>query len=121
MINKNKNKNKNMKIIVFKTQWTYKEFKDILRDEEFSLKKYWFKRVIFWNILNSHWKIQYKTAEKLLIIYNDYYKSKRRLDTLFLEDKLLNYKVDTRKVFFEYVDDNNYTLFNFIDEVLSLA
>jgi len=110
-----------MKKIVFKTQKIYKEFKDILIDENISLKKYWFKRVIFWNIINSNWKIQYKTAEKLLKIYNDYYESKRRLETLFLEDKLLNNKTSGRKVFFEYIDDKNYTLFNFIDEVLSLA
>ena len=106
---------------VFKTKEIYIEFKNILDDNNFSLKKYWFKRVVFWNTIRASWKIQYKTAEKLLIIYNNYYKSKRRLETLFIEDKLLNYKVSTKKVFFEYINDDNFTLFNFIDEILSLS
>jgi len=108
--------------IIFKTRRIFKEFEDIFNNENFTLKRHWIKRVVFWKTINSKWNIQYKTAKKLLDIYNEYYNLHKKIESIFIKEKILNYQKNVwREVIFEYIDDWNYSLFKFIDEILALA
>lgn len=107
--------------IIFKTRKIYKEFEDIFNNENFTLKRHWIKRVVFWSTIKSKWNIQYKTAKKLLDIYNEYYSWNKKIENIFNIENILKYKKTQREVVFEYIDDWNHTLFKFIDEILALA
>lgn len=109
-----------MKTNIFVTKEVYNNFLEILNNLIFTLKKYWIKRVRLENILNTNWKIQYKTANTLLMIYNDYYKENLTIEDIFHEKYLINYK-KSKKISFEFSNDNWFTFMDgFIDEILSI-
>lgn len=108
-----------MKNTIFKNEEIYNDFSRILWNTKFWLKKYWFKRVEFEKKLLTIWKIQRKTALKLLKVYNDYYNLDLKLNNVFKTNKLLN-KKEKLEVNFTFVNDWNSGLFNVVDNILSL-
>jgi len=108
-----------VKNTIFKTEEVYNNFSIILLNNKFWLKKYWFKRVEFEKILNTSWKIQYKTSLKLLKVYNDYYNLELNVNNLFKKKKILN-KKQKLELNFTFIDDWKDSLYKVIDNVLSL-
>lgn len=103
---------------IFINKESYDKFHKILLDNEFSLKKFWFRRVVFENIINSTWKIQHNTGIKILKVYNFYYKENLSLKDLFKMDLLMN-KWDSKEVEFEFKKfDTTDVVYSFINEVL---
>jgi len=103
---------------VFLKKEFYDDFNKIFLDNDFSLKRFWFRRVVFGNIINSDWKIQWCTVAKLLIVYNTYYNSRASFKDLFNMNLIMN-MWDYKQVEFEFQKHNsNDVLFRFIDEVL---
>lgn len=106
---------------VFKNIDIHNEFRKILDNKKFWLKRYWFKRVAFDRSINTSWKIQYTTGIKLLKVYKEYYETHKKVTDIFKWEKLLSNEENERKVIFTYIDDKNYSLYKVINEVLSLA
>lgn len=103
---------------IFNNKKSYDEFHKIFCNNQFSINKFWFKRSMFLQTINSNGKIQYKTALKLLNIYNSYYKLNLNLNDLFNMNLLMN-KRQYREVQFEFKKYNTKeVIFSFIDEVL---
>jgi hypothetical protein len=103
---------------IFINKESYDKFHTILLDNEFSLKKFWFRRVVFQKIIDSKWKIQHSTSIKLLNIYNFYYKTNLSLKDLFKMNLLMN-KWNSKEIEFEFQKfDTKDVVFNFIEEVL---
>lgn len=95
-----------------------RKYYNIFHDKNFSLKKYGFRRVVFEAILNSHGNIQLKTAEKMTKAYNDYYKSKEVIETLFNLTKIMNNTTKGRVIEWRFWDTKE-PLYGLIDAVLS--
>lgn len=103
---------------IFINKESYNKFYMILLNNDFSLKRFWFRRVVFWEVINSTWKIQYKTAKKLLNIYNSYYKLNLSLEDIFNMNLLMN-NWNIKEVEFEFKKyDTTEVVYSFINEVL---
>lgn len=105
---------------IIKTKEKYNQCRRILRDKNFSLNYFWFKRIMFEKLIISNWNIQYKTSLKLLKVYNNYYNTKLLIDDLFIWERILNKKTIDRNVELKLKDDWWESLNIFIDKVLEL-
>lgn len=92
---------------------------NIIQDKKFSVKKYWFKKVYLQNLLSKDSKIQYKTAKKILQMYNDYLNLNQDLENIFNTDFLINYNPNVIEFVFKETDNENHH-FKFIEKILSI-
>lgn len=104
---------------LFKNNEIIDNIKTIIQDKNFTIKKYWFKKIYLENLLSKNSKIQYKTSIQILKMYNDYFNSNQNITNIFNTIFIINFSLNNINFVFKENDLDNYH-FKFIEKILSI-
>lgn len=104
---------------LFKEKHIAENLSKLLHDPNFTIKRFWFKKVYIQNILENEPKLQAKTGNKVLEMYNSYHESDLALEDIFNTESLINYKQNAIEFRFK-TDAPKEVAFKFIEKILSI-